>query len=202
MRSETSLQLFATCFMQVVGKFGLLYVFPILPDITLEFFPGLSEAELGYKQGYLAGILFLGNFFGNFFWVKIADKFGRKRAMILSTFLYSSTVVMFGMSVSYSMALMLRFLWGMFNGLDTIIKTFIAEICENIKDLSRGLVIMGLAIMGLANGVGRMLGPTISAWLSKPTEKDKFLDFDILRMFPFLLPSLVCFLLAVVSISV
>ena len=197
MRSETSLQLFAACFMQVVGKFGLLYIFPILPAITQEFFPGLSEAELGYKQGYLAGIFFLGNFFGNFFWVKIADKFGRKRAMILSTFLYSITVVMFGMSVSYSMALILRFLWGMFNGLDTIIKTFIAEICENRKDLSRGL-----AIMGLANGVGRMLGPTISAWLSKPTEKYKFLDFDILRMFPFLLPSLVCFLLAIVSISV
>ena len=97
--------------------------------------------------------------------IKIADKFGRKRAMILSTFLYSSTVVMFGMSVSYSMPLMLRFLWGMFNGLDTIIKTFIAEICENRKDLSRGL-----AIMGLANGVGRMLGPAISAWLSKPTK--------------------------------
>ena len=131
MRSETSLQLFAACFMQVVGKFGLLYVFPILPAITQEFFPGLSEAELGYKQGYLVGIFFLGNFFGNFFWVKMADKFGRKRAMILSTFLYSSTVVMFGMSVSYSMALMLRFLWGMFTGLDTIIKTFIAEICEN-----------------------------------------------------------------------
>ena len=86
---------------------------------------------------------------------------------------------------------------GMFNGLDTIIETFIAEICENRKDLSSGL-----AIMGLANGVGRMLGPRITACLSKPTEKYKFLDFDILRMFPFLLPSLVCFQLAVVSISV
>ena len=196
MKPETSVQLFAVCLMQVVGKFGLLYVFPILPAITQEFFPRLTEAQLGYRQGYLAGIYFLGNFFGNFIWVKVADTYGRKRAMILSTFLYSSTVVMFGMSTSYAMALFLRFLWGLFNGLDTIIKTFIAEICED-KELARGL-----ATMALANGVGRMLGPTVSAWLSKPAEKYTFLDLEILRRFPFLLPSLVCFLLAVVSIAV
>ena len=196
MKRETRVQLFAACVMQVVGKFGLLYVFPILPAITQEFFPQLTEAELGYKQGYLAGIFFLGNFFGNFIWVKVADSYGRKRAMIVSTFLFTSMIVMFGMSTSYEMALSLRFLWGMFNGLDTIIKTFVAEICEK-KDVARGL-----SIMALANGVGRMLGPTTSAWLSKPAEKYPFLDVEILRRFPFLLPSLVCFLLAVVSICV
>ena len=154
MRTETTLQLCVACITLVVGKFGTLYVFPILPGITHDFFPHLPKSELGYRQGYLAGIYFLGNFFGNLFWGRIADKFGRKKAMIASTFLYSISVVMFGLSSSYPMALLMRFLWGFFNGLDTIVKTFIAELCVDKEELARGL-----AVHGLADGIGRMLGP-------------------------------------------
>ena len=197
MKREIIVQLCVACLNQAVGKFGTLYVFPILPSITQDFFPLLSESQLGYKQGYLAGIYFFGNFFGNLFWGRMADKFGRKKAMMASTFLYSLSVVMFGLSLSFPMALLMRFLWGFFNGLDTIIKTFIAELCATRDEMARGL-----ALHGMADGIGRMIGPTISAWLSRPADKFQFLDNFLFRRFPYFLPSLVCYVLAILTILV
>ena len=117
--------------------------------------------------------------------------------MMASTFLYSLSVVMFGLSISFPMALLMRFLWGFFNGLDTIIKTFIAEICVTKDEMARGL-----ALHGMADGVGRMIGPTISAWLSRPADKFPILDNFLFRRFPYFLPSLVCYTLAVITILV
>ena len=118
--------------------------------------------------------------------------------MMTSTFLYSLLVVMFGLSLSFQMALLMRFLWGFFNnGLDTIIKTFIAELCVTRDEMARGL-----ALHGMADGVGRMIGPTISAWLSRPADKFNFLDNFLFRRFPYFLPSLVCYTLAVMTILV
>ena len=92
MRTETAVQLSVVAFNFLVAKLGLLYIFPILPDITHTFFPELTESELGFRQGYLAGIYFLGIFCGSLFWGKISDRIGRKRAMMLTTFLYSIAI--------------------------------------------------------------------------------------------------------------
>ena len=158
MRTETAVQLSVVAFNFLVAKFGLLYIFPILPDITHTFFPELTKSELGFRQGYLAGIYFLGIFCGSLFWGKISDRIGRKRAMMLTTFLYSIAIAVLGLSTSYGMALLTRLIWGILNGTDPIVKTYIAEICEDKKDLARGI-----SLLALSDGIGRMVGPTVSA---------------------------------------
>ena len=190
-------QLAAVISIFLVSQFGMLYVFPILPDITHDFFPELSESELGFRQGYLAGVYFLGTFCGSLFWGKLSDRIGRKPALILCTALYSGTIGLFGLSTSYTMAIMMRFLWGMFNGTDAIVKIIISEVCENKKDFARGM-----SLLGLSDGLGRMLGPTLSAWLSRPATKVKFLDRSFFRRFPYFLPSAVCMFLATIAIAV
>ena len=196
MRTETAVQLSGVGLNFLVAAFGILYIFPILPDITHDFFPDLTESELGFRQGYLAGIYFLGNFCGSLFWGKVSDKIGRKRALMLTTFLFSIVIAVFGLSTSYAMALLTRFLWGILNGTDPIVKTYIAEICEDKRDLAKGI-----SLIGLSDGIGRLIGPTISAWLSKPASKFSFLNNSLLRRFPYLLPSLVCTSLGCVSIA-
>ncbi|KAI6654908.1 hypothetical protein LOD99_2787 [Oopsacas minuta] len=197
MLAKTAIQLIVITSIFIVSQFGMLYIFPILPDITHDFFPELSESELGYRQGYLAGIYFLGTFSGSWIWGRLSDWIGRKRAVMLTTFMYSITIGLFGLSTSYTMALILRFLWGLFNGTDAIVKTFIAEVCENRQDLARGM-----SLLGLSDGLGRMIGPTLSAWLSRPATKFKFLDRSFLRRFPYFLPSAVCVCLGVVAIII
>ena len=64
MRRDITIQLAAVTSVFFVSQLGMLYVFPILPDITQDFFPELSESELGFRQGYLAGVYFLGTFCG------------------------------------------------------------------------------------------------------------------------------------------
>ena len=196
MRAETAIQLSGVSLAFLVAQFGILYIFPILPDITHDFFPELKESELGFRQGYLAGIYFLGNFCGSLFWGKVSDRIGRKRALMCTTCLFSILITVFGLSTSYAMALITRFLWGILNGTDPIVKTYIAEICEDKKDLARGI-----SFIGLTDGVGRLIGPTISAWLSKPATKFSFLNNSLLRRFPYLLPSLVCTSLGCVSVA-
>ena len=197
MRAAVRTQLIIGCIIYTVSQFGYIYVFPILPDITQDFFPQLSESELGFRQGYLAGIYFLGNFFGALLWGKVADRIGRKRGLILSTSLYSTCIAIFGLSLSFPMALTMRFLWGLFNGTDTIVKTFAAEISENNRDLAQSI-----STLGLTDAMGRLVGPTISAWLSRPADKVSWLDNGFLRRFPYFLPSMVCVVLALAAILV
>ena len=197
MRAATRTQLILGCFFFTVSQFGMLYVFPILPDITQDFFPQLSESQLGFRQGYLAGIYFLGNFFGALFWGKVADRIGRKGGFIVSTSLYTTCIVIFGLSMSFSMALVMRFLWGLSNGIDPIAKTFAAEISENNRDIAQSL-----SALGLTDGIGRLIGPTISAWLSRPADKVSWLDNQFLRRFPYFLPSMVCVGLGLMAILI
>ena len=94
------------------------------------------------------------------------------------------------------MALLTRFIWGILNGTDPIVKTYIAEICEDKKDLARGI-----SLLALSDGIGRMVGPTVSAWLSRPASKYSFLNVPLLRRFPYFLPSLVCASSGLVSVA-
>lgn len=65
------------------NTFNILVIFPFLPWMVRDFFPELSDTELGFEAGYLASAFHLGSFFGSIMWGRLADKYGRRPILLI-----------------------------------------------------------------------------------------------------------------------
>ena len=70
-------------------------------------------------------------FVHSYVWGSIADQVGRKPVVIVSMFLVGLSSGAFGFSVTFGMAVFLRFLVGLFNGLPGTAKAILSETSSN-----------------------------------------------------------------------
>lgn len=99
-----------------INSIAYMITLPIAPFIVLSFFPGLSETEIGFKSGALEGMFHVGSFFGAGFWGWAADRYGRKPSLLVGLGGTAVLSVLFGLASSYPVALLVKFLWGLING--------------------------------------------------------------------------------------
>lgn len=87
-----------------------------------------------------------------------------------------------------------RFAWGLLNGNVGVVKTMLSDVCPD-EHTARAFSFIGIAV-----GVGRIIGPTIGGILAEPATKypSVFGNAAVLRMFPYALP---CCLGALLSLS-
>ena len=91
-------------------------LFPYLPFMVRDFHLTEDDSQIGYYAGYIASAFSLGQFISSFFWGWFSDRIGRKPVLLLGaggTFL---SVLFFGFSINFPMALAARCLAGMLNG--------------------------------------------------------------------------------------
>lgn len=136
-----------------------------------------------------------GRTFSSFEWGKAADRYGRVSVIEFSLLLSATFSILFGLATSFPMALVLRFLLGMCNGLIGPVKTLVSEYAkgDEKKETRMFSVILGMW------GFGFLINPPISGYLSDPIKQYPGVEFGsilrpILEDFPFFLPNLVgCF---------
>ena len=76
-----------------------------------------DEDEAGYYSGIVAASMMAGRLVSSYAWGCAADKFGRRPVLMIGCLSIAVFSVMFGFSVNFTMALISRFLLGLFNGL-------------------------------------------------------------------------------------
>jgi MFS family permease len=118
-------------------------------------------------------------------WGVIADKYGRRPALLYGLAGSAVAATLFGFSPSFLMAILARFLWGFLNGNVGVSKTYIAEILDDTNAAK------GMALFGVVGGVGRFIGPLIGGYLSSPADQYKIFRHTVFDSYPFSLPSLV-----------
>ncbi len=161
------LALFVTVFVDMLGIGIVIPVFPLLfadPDAGI-FDPGVKEETRYLLYGFLSAAFPLAQFFGAPFLGALADRYGRKPILAISLFGTLTGYVLFAWSVMEGNLWLMFFsraLDGFTGGNISIAMSSIADISdESNKTKNFGLI-------GMAFGIGFVLGPYIGGKLADP----------------------------------
>ena len=153
-------------------------VYPYTVHMTLEFTSLSSPSDAGYYSGLLGTAFYAGRVISILVWSWLADRYGRKPVIL--TWLFSLCILLniFGMSTSFTWAIITRFLIGVTNPLHKISRICILEIStESSTSFALGWF-SNFAELGMA--IGPIIGGVFAAYPSIPA-------FD---KYPYWLPNL------------
>ncbi|VEU43360.1 unnamed protein product [Pseudo-nitzschia multistriata] len=182
----------ALSFSLLVQSYLLVSVFPYSGFLSMHLIEGLTEETAGSYAGLIASSFMAGRTFSSFEWGKAADRYGRVSVIKASLLLSAVFSLLFGLAGSFPMALALRFLLGVCNGLIGPIKTLVSEYAHG--DQTKETKTMGI-VLGMW-GYGFLINPAISGYLSDPAKQ--YPEAELVEAFrpwleeyPFFLPNLV-----------
>lgn len=166
------------------NSFNMSLIYPIVPFAVGFFEPELSASELGYRAGWLAAAFSAGQFVSSIPMNRLSDRWGRKPLLIFGLIGTTVAILWFGLSQTFWVAFFARLAWGLLNANIGITKVAIAEICDDSNSA------LGLSILGVADGIGRLTGPFLGGSLIFPATKwpDVFGGDGFFADFPFVLP--------------
>ena len=162
------LTLLLTVFLDFLG-FGL--ILPIIAPILLDPVNGVLHAGYSYSSrtiilGFLIAAFPIAQFFGAPVLGSLSDKYGRKKILLVSIFMTSVSLILFGIGVATQNLFLLFFsrsLNGLMGGNVSTAQSAIAD----MSDLQSKAKNFGL--MGMMFGLGFILGPFFGGKLADPS---------------------------------
>jgi MFS family permease len=195
----------AMCLCTFTHSWLLVSVFPYSGFMVIKLVPGTNEENAGSYAGLLAAAFMAGRTFTSYGWGKIADVYGRRVVLFLSLILSAFYSLLFGLSRSFWLAFLWRFLLGASNGIAGISKAIVSETARGNDTLeTRGMSLS----MGMW-GWGFLLGPAVSGLLSDPVQQYPHLPmwenhegwfYHFMNAYPFFLPNLISVLLCAIDL--
>lgn len=183
--------LFLVTMIDMIG-FGI--VIPFLTYLVEDLATVQDIASVGIWVGLLMTSYSAAQFLFSPIWGGLSDRIGRRPVLMIG--LVGNTVffTMFGLANTLLMALVARFLAGVFNGNIAVARAYIGDISSPKQLAGR----MGL--IGAAFGLGFTVGPFLGGELSAPAERwDIFVD-TIFETHPYLLPCILASVLSILSL--
>ncbi|KAJ9099285.1 hypothetical protein QFC21_004166 [Naganishia friedmannii] len=165
---------------------------PFLLQMVEDFFrdgsdspPSDMEAKVGLWTGNLVSVFFVTQFLTSVLWSQVADKYGR-RAVLFSSLLGGAIFLMlFGMSKSLAIAILIRLAQGIFGGAVGVYRGSIRDITDPTNETR------AYAILGFSWGFGGVAGPVIGGGFESPARNypnSFFAKIKLFDQFPYLLP--------------
>ncbi|KAM9897143.1 hypothetical protein OXX79_007055 [Metschnikowia pulcherrima] len=131
-------------------------LFPYLYFMIRDFHIAPTEEEISKYSGYLASSFAFCQFLFAMQWGKMSDRVGRKPVLLCGLLGTSASLLLFGFSTNYYMALFARSLAGVLNGNIAVLRTVIGEICTDKKHQA-----LGFSTLPLLFNFGSVIGPLI-----------------------------------------
>ena len=187
------LVLFLVTMIDLIG-FGI--VIPFLTYLVEDLAAEQGIVEVGIWVGILMTSYSAAQFLFSPIWGSISDRIGRRPVLMIG--LVGNTVffTLFGLANTLLIALVARFLAGVFNGNIAVARAYIGDVSTPKQLASR----MGL--VGAAFGLGFTIGPFIGGELSNPASKWEYFESTIFETYPYLLPCLAASVLSLLSLMV
>ncbi|KAI1173568.1 major facilitator superfamily transporter [Nemania sp. FL0916] len=171
-------------------------VYPYLPEMIASF--GVAEKDVAKWAGATSAVFSLAQSVTAVPWGRASDSFGRKPVIITGLFCTMTLFIIWGMSTTLTMAIIVRGLQGACNGNVGIIRTMVAEMVQD-----RELQPKAFSIMPLVWSIGSVFGPAFGGLFAKPAQQlpGLFGDSRFFNKFPFALPNLLAGIVFLVSLS-
>ena len=187
------LVLFLVTMIDLIG-FGI--VIPFLTYLVEDLADSQGIVEVGIWVGILMTSYSAAQFLFSPIWGSISDRIGRRPVLMIG--LVGNTVffTMFGLANTLLIALVARFLAGVFNGNIAVARAYIGDVSIPKQLATR----MGL--IGAAFGLGFTIGPFIGGELSDPASKWSAFESTIFETYPYLLPCIAASVLSLLSLIV
>ncbi|CUM45248.1 uncharacterized protein AC631_02523 [Debaryomyces fabryi] len=164
------------------------YVYFMIRD-----FHFVDEANISKYSGYLSASFAFTQFLCCIHWGKASDKVGRKPILLLGLFGTSLSMLTFGFSTNFYMALLARSAMGALNGNIAVLRTMIGEIVTERRHQGTAF-----SILPLFWNVGSVIGPLIggSKYLTRPQTESVIMINDgaydrFLNKYPYALSNIV-----------
>ncbi len=142
--------MFALVFAVLIDMIGFGIIIPMLPTFALKLHATTTQI------GILASIFSVFQFFSAIFFGILSDKIGRKKVLVVTTFMIALSYILTAFSTSFALLLFSRAFSGFFSG--NIPAVFAAASDLSTKE-TRG---RNMGILGAMFGVGFILGPIIA----------------------------------------
>ncbi|CAI0466205.1 unnamed protein product [Linum tenue] len=136
-------------------------LFPYLYFMVKDFNVAQHEEDIGYYAGYIGSSFMLARSVTSVIWGLIADRYGRKRVLLLGTSAMVVANILFGLSVNFWMAVSMRALLGCLNGLIGTTKAYASEIFREDQQA------LALSTVSTAWGIGLVIGPALGGFLAQ-----------------------------------
>ena len=185
--------LFLVTMIDLIG-FGI--VIPFLTYLVEDLADSQGIVEVGIWVGILMTSYSAAQFLFSPIWGSISDRIGRRPVLMIG--LVGNTVffTMFGLANTLVVALIARFLAGVFNGNIAVARAYISDVSTPKQLATR----MGL--IGAAFGLGFTIGPFIGGELSDPASRWSAFESTIFETYPYLLPCIAASVLSLLSLIV
>ena len=169
---------------------------PYIAFMVVDFGVADNLDSAGYAAGWIAGIFMIGRLISGVPFGMLADTCGRKPCLVLSLFNMAFFGVLFGFSTNFAIALFTRSLCGIGNGYMGVVPTVVTEITKSKDHETRAF-----GYVNSAYGIGFIVGPVIGGLLARPAFQYPrvIARNSLFGLFPYLLPSLVCSLIALIG---
>jgi len=122
-----------------------------------------TKTTAGAYASWMASAFFFGRFASATFWGIFIDKYGRKTGLLLILGSVSFLTILFGLSTNFWMALIIRFITGIVNGLSIVGKTLSTEVCPD--DMKAWSISVTNTIWALGMTVGPFIGSFFFRWI-------------------------------------
>ena len=129
----------------------------------------------------------------------LCDTYGRKFVLLFSTISQGLFVLAFGFSSTFTFAVAIRFLMGVFNGTMVAARVSVTELAKG----DHALEAKGMGLVMSMVGFGMLFGPALGGLLSEPISQYPNFDFGImegmLTKYPFVLPNIAGAIFSIMS---
>lgn len=149
-------QMFVVSLIRFSEPLAFTSLFPYLYFMIRDFHIAPTEKEISKYSGYLGACFAFFQFLCAVQWGKISNKVGRKPVLLCGLAGTSFSLLLFGFSTNYYMALFARSLAGALNGNTSVLRTTIGEICVEKRHQA-----IGFSTLPLLFNFGSVIGPLI-----------------------------------------